>query len=346
MATWDRNWGCRVEINSTIRGWPVAVIQNEKIRVSILVGKGCDVIEFLYKPRDMDITPRTGRGLRTRDEVLGAPWSEYGSFLDNYEGGWQEIVPHGGGPGEHLGASFPQHGEAARLPWEVKIIQNNPDYVEILCSVRLSVMPFFIEKRFSIVGSDASLVLNSTITNDGAVDLPLMAGHHVAFGMPFIGPGSEIEMPEGTTYTAHPETVFDTGRRSNGASGFWPIMTSSSGEEIDMRVLPDKGTRSDLHYLKPPLGLYYINSNNRLIRAKVTWDLTSQPYLWFWQEFGAGETYPWWGMEYLVGLEPWSSAPGSGLEEAVKMGTAPIIKPMKSFSTSLKVSIEEQGEIK
>ena len=75
MEKWDRNWGCRVEIDGKSRGWEIAVIQNAKLRVSILVGKGCDVVEVLYKPTDLDLTPRTGRGLRRRDEAIAAPWS-------------------------------------------------------------------------------------------------------------------------------------------------------------------------------------------------------------------------------------------------------------------------------
>ena len=129
MATWDRNWGCRVDVDCTTRGWATAVLQNRALRVTVLVGKG-DVVEVLYKPLDLDLTPRTARGLRRRDEVLAAPWSELGSFLDQYEGGWQEILPHGGPPGMYLGASFPQHGESTRLPWGVAVIEDSPDRME------------------------------------------------------------------------------------------------------------------------------------------------------------------------------------------------------------------------
>jgi len=342
MEKWDRNWGCRVDVDATSRGWESAVLQNSKLRVTILIGKGCDVVEVLYKPRDMDITPRTGRGLRRRDEAVAAPWSEMGSFLDQYEGGWQEILPHGGQPGAFQGASFAQHGESSRLPWKVSIVEDSSERVEILCTSRLSIMPFYMEKRFSLSGNSATLTMSSMVKNEGAVELPVMAGHHLAYGAPFIGPGATIEMPQGTTYSAHAATVFETGRRSNGASGTWPKMTSDTGAEIDMSVLPPKGTKSDLHYIKPLEGWYAITSADESITAKVMWDNKSQPYLWFWQEFGAGRTYPWWGMEYLLGLEPWTSAPGSGLADAVDAGTAPHIKPGDSISTALSVHIDER----
>jgi galactose mutarotase-like enzyme len=344
VPTWDRNWGCRVDIDGTSRGWALAVLQNRSLRVSVLVGKGCDVVEVLYKPLDLDITPRTGRGLRRREEVLSAPWSEVGSFLDQYEGGWQEILPHGGPPGTHLGAAFPQHGESARIPWTVSVIEDLPDRVEILCTARLSIMPFHIEKRFSLSGSDSVLTMSSTVTNEAAVELSVMAGHHLAFGAPFIAPGSRIELPEGTSYSAHPESVFETGRRSDGTSGVWPNMTSSNGSPIDMREMPLWQTLSDLHYLKPAEGWYTLSTSDDSVRARVTWDLKTQPFLWFWQEFGAGKTYPWWGMEYLVGLEPWTSAPGTGLSDAVSSGTVPVLKSGESILTALSVQIEEGNQ--
>jgi galactose mutarotase-like enzyme len=345
MEKWDRNWGCRVEIDGKSRGWEIAVIQSAKLRVSILVGKGCDVVEVLYKPTDLDLTPRTGRGLRRRDEAIAAPWSEMGSFLDQYEGGWQEIIPHGGQPGDFQGARFAQHGESSRLPWTVCITENTPERVEILCTSRLSIMPFYIEKRFSLTNDDAILKMETTVKNEGAVELPLMAGHHLAFGSPFVGPGSIISMPEGTTYSAHEATVFETGRRSNGVSGTWPEMISDAGKQIDMRELPPSGTKSDLHYLKPPEGWYTISSKDSSIVAKVEWNLEAQPYLWFWQEFGGGKTYPWWGMEYLVGLEPWTSSPGTGLSDAVAASTAHLLRPGETFSNELSVQISE-GKMK
>ena len=317
------------------------MLQNRALRVTVLVGKGCDVVEVLYKPLDLDLTPRTARGLRRRDEVLAAPWSELGSFLDQYEGGWQEILPHGGPPGMYLGASFPQHGESTRLPWGVAVIEDSPDRVEILCTLRLAIMPFIVHKRFILTGSGASLSMTSTVTNEGAVELPLMCGHHLAFGAPFVGPGGRIELPEGTTFTAHPDSEFASGRRSDGASGTWPSMVDAAGSLIDMRELPPWQTPSDLHYLRPPEGWYTLTSPQHGIRAKVMWDLETQPFLWFWQQFGAGTTYPWWGTEYLVGLEPWTCAPGTGLADAAASGTVPIVGAGDSLSTALDVVIEE-----
>ncbi len=45
-------------------------------------------------------------------------------------------------------------------------------------------------------------------------------------------------------------------------------------------------------------------------------------YLWYWQMFSGGAGYPWWGRTYTIGLEPFTSYPNLGLEEAIRNGSA------------------------
>ena len=48
-------------------------------------------------------------------------------------------------------------------------------------------------------------------------------------------------------------------------------------------------------------------------------------------------------MEYLVGLEPWTSAPGTGLADAVAASTARVLRPGETFSNDLSVQISERN---
>jgi hypothetical protein len=60
------------------------------------------------------------------------------------------------------------------------------------------------------------------------------------------------------------------------------------------------------------------------------------PYLWFWQEFGASRFYPWYGRNYNVGLEPFSSHPTNGIEEAIENGSAlSVDTPMLRWAADL-----------
>jgi hypothetical protein len=51
------------------------------------------------------------------------------------------------------------------------------------------------------------------------------------------------------------------------------------------------------------------------------------PFVWYWQEFGGTTGYPWYGRNYNVGLEPFSSAPSLGLAEAAANGSALTLEP-------------------
>ncbi len=107
-----RNWGARLRTDATLRGWPAVVLENEFLRLTVLPGKGADIVEFLHKPTDTDFCHFTAAGLRTPREVRDRP------FLEQYEGGWQEVFPYGGAPGAYGGRQWDQHAEVSVLPWE------------------------------------------------------------------------------------------------------------------------------------------------------------------------------------------------------------------------------------
>ena len=125
----QRNWGPRVH-EIVWHGIPTVVMENELLRVSILAGKGTDIIELLYKPRDLDFAWLTPGGIRNPLAYLPSspdamPFSEY------YPGGWQEIFPHGGVPGESNGTTFGQHAEVYALPWDTELVRDDESGVSV-----------------------------------------------------------------------------------------------------------------------------------------------------------------------------------------------------------------------
>ena len=49
-----RNHGCRISDGWRYEGMQTLILENELLRVVVLVDKGSDIIEFRYKPRDLD----------------------------------------------------------------------------------------------------------------------------------------------------------------------------------------------------------------------------------------------------------------------------------------------------
>ena len=58
----QRNWGARLH-HVQQHGLEMIVLENEKLRVTIAVGRGADLVEFLYKPKDMDFVWLSANGV-------------------------------------------------------------------------------------------------------------------------------------------------------------------------------------------------------------------------------------------------------------------------------------------
>ena len=59
----ERNWGARVT-EFEYRGYSMVALENRFLRVVVAAGKGTDIVEFIYKPLDVDFMWRSYTGLR------------------------------------------------------------------------------------------------------------------------------------------------------------------------------------------------------------------------------------------------------------------------------------------
>lgn len=318
-----RNAGCRITENIFFGDIPAVVIENEALRVTILVGRGADVVECLYKREDLDLVWLTQWGIPTKQVPADYP-PNVDSFLVGYPGGWQSIFPNGGAPCSVNGIEFAQHDEVALLPWDHEIVRDHADGVEIRCTVLTRKTKFRVTKTFSLKAGSKSVSIKEEIENLSNQPQRAMWGFHISFGAPFLDETSIIELPNPVEVIPHPEPITSTGRRVANTERFtWPIAPSSDGGEVDFSKMPRKGTHSEMLYL---IGFdeawYRILSPSRKIAVRVSWDKKLLPYLWYWQEFGSSEEYPWFGKHYNIGLEPFSSFPTNGLSEAIENGSA------------------------
>jgi galactose mutarotase-like enzyme len=338
----QRNWGARV-LEYRVEGMRAVFLENEKLRLGVLADKGTDVFEFNYKPRDMDFAWLSAGGVRNPTSYLSTSPDPLATFLDYYPGGWQEVFPNGGAPSSYLGAQFGQHGEASNLPWDYEVIEDAEDVVAVRFSVRTQKTPFRLKKEMRLRSGEGELLVTETATNESKVSLRAMWGHHIALGRPFLEEGCRIRLPEGTTVVPHEEPIHPEGRRVKGGGRYeWPLAEGESGGVVDLSVLPEAGTLSEMLYLTDlSEGLYEVENPRKGLSLRVEWDVRCMPYLWFWQEYGASEFYPWYGGHYNVGLEPFSSYPTDGLREAAENGTALRFEPGEEKSFWMRVAVAE-----
>jgi hypothetical protein len=184
----QRNWGARVH-ETSYYGIDAVVLENAKLRVTVLAGKGTDVVEFNYKPLDLDFAPISPGGVRI-------PRTDQGdAFMDHYPGGWQEVLPNGGVPSRHAGASYGQHGEVSLVPWDHAIERDDQEGVTVAFEIALRTVPLRLTKRLSLDRATPELRIDETLANESDVEVDVMWGHHIAFGPPFLSDETRVDAP-------------------------------------------------------------------------------------------------------------------------------------------------------
>lgn len=335
-----RNWDARVH-RVQRQGLDTVVLENRALRVQVLAGRGADVVELNHKPDDMDFVSLRGEGIRAPEDVpAGDPAGGAGGFFDLYRGGWQEILPNGGAPSSHAGATYGQHGEVCLVPWDVEVVTDTPERVAVCCETLVGRTPLRLRKTFALDADTARLDVTEQLVNESGVEQRAMWGQHIGFGAPFLRPGCRIVLPEGVRVLPHPEPIEPSGRRVAGDREHrWPDAVAPDGTPVDLSLVPDRGAPSEMLYVTGfDVGRYDIVDPDGL-GLRVDWDAALLPYLWIWQELGATKDYPWFGDAYLVGLEPFSSYPTNGLAEAVANDTALRIGPGATLALSWSATV-------
>jgi hypothetical protein len=337
----QRNYGCRIRDGFTYYGMRMITLENELLRISILVDKGTEIFEILYKPVDMDFMWLTENGVQNPNSYLSTSDDPISAFIDYYSGGWQEVFPNGGSSSSYRGAQFGQHGEVAQMPWHYDIVEDTTERISVRFTVRTKKVPFSLSKTISLVSGVAALYIDEEVDNLSNHPQRYMWGQHIALGRPFLDENCSIHMPEGVRIITEDVSKNLSGRVKRGNEYEWPLAYNDLGEIVDLSQLPPKGTASEIVYLTGfgDNGWYSVVNKQKGLGMKVEWDARTLPYLWYWQEFGATTSYPWYGRHYNIGLEPFAGYPTYGIEEAICNDSAGSIGPLEQKKFHMQVNL-------
>lgn len=353
-----RNHGCRISDEWSYRGMRTLVLENELLRVTVLLDRGSDIVEFRYKPLDLDLLHFGQQGLRNPMQEIPSAYTD-SPYLDFFNGGWNEILPNGGSPVIYKGAALGQHGEISLLPWRCSLLEDTPDRVAARLWVRALRTPFLLEKTLSMEAGKAALFIDERLTNEGGESMPLMWGHHIAFGRPFLEEGAVIDTPARRFIVHPPMDGYEPRRFQPDTEDVWPHARAVDGTTGDASVVPPYGEdqTQEMGYITDfEEGWYAITNSARQVGFGIHFDPALFRYVWYWQQLGDGaEGYPWWGRTHVAALEPWTSFPTDGLLDAIGNGTALTLTPGQVIETQLcalayagsarVVGIDAQGNI-
>lgn len=333
-----RNFGCRLR-EFIYRGHRCVALENATLRVVIAADKGADIIEFLHKPRDIECLWHSRHGLRDDRHLHFSNPLPGGHFREYFPGGWYEMLPNGPQPCTHRGAEFGHHGEATLLPWDYRIVRDDPEGVGVIFSVRLGRIPLYLERAMYLEGETGTVRLEERVTNESGQAVEFLWGHHPTFGWPLVEPGARIFLPaEVVASTA--DTVPEGSRVAASARGAWPNLPAAASDgDIDLSTIPAADAHSHEFVRLDGFreGWFAIVNPARGVGFALRWDTATFPMAGLWQVWGGGPDYPWYGMPHLLALEPASDLPS--LAESVRRGTAITLAGGESRSTELEATV-------
>tara|TARA_Y100001934_G_C12327583_1_gene763384 strand:+ start:349 stop:1437 length:1089 start_codon:yes stop_codon:yes gene_type:complete len=346
----ERNYGCRVSDDWEYRGNKVAIIENELIRVVVLVDKGADIYSFVHKPSDTDYMWRSTWGVRDTTKFL--PTTGDNSWGDTYEGGWQSCAPTAGNKRkDYQGAPMGQHSEMSTMPWDSQILEDKPEKCSIKFSVRTYRTPFFMEKTLTLTKNSPFLDIDYKLTNESMGDSDCVWLEHIVFGDPFLSEKCRLDLPKAKIFNWSDITLkgLPDNRLSPQKEGEWPYAEGPNGK-VDMRKIPPKSAKlQDLamfHQLSE--GWYALTNTETRIGIGMLFPKDVFKYVWNWQVFGGGSGFPWYGRHYNEGLELCTSLPdGDTLPNSSEETSAVKLKSGESIIANLKaITYESKTGVK
>lgn len=309
-------------------------LENDRVAVTVLVGKGADIFELRWLPADVDVMWKPAWGTRDPARPLHTA-SSVVAWLDTYSGGWQVLFPSGGGPATYKGAELVFHGEASLDPWTLVTAEADDTSARIRVALRLVRSPFTIERTVTLPAGSPTLRIEETIVNHAGEPMDYMWGHHPAFGAPFLSGACRIETGA-RSIVADEAYAGPANPLVPGSRHAWPMADGPLGP-VDLSAVPAEGTpRSMLGYLGDFTEGWYAITNPELgFGVGLAWPREALPYAWMWQEMRASTGYPWYGNTYTLAIEPNTSIPGQGLEKVIAAGTQGTLEPGGRASLAL-----------
>lgn len=325
---------------ASYKGFETLYIDNGLLRIGILIEKGADIIEFIYKPKNIDFMWHPSQNCM---DYLKSTQID-NEFMRSYIGGWQEILPNGGAACSYKGIDYPFHGEISTVPWKYEIEEENEEKVSIRLIVETDPNPYRLEKLLTLKKNDSTLYIEEKLTNTGNEDKELMWGHHPAIGGPFLTETCRIVAPV-LEVKSHPTTIALKSLCKSNQYGTLQSFPGSNGLPVNLAYVGSKNlqTEDEVYFSKMEEGWYSIINPDLALGFSLQWDISIFPFIWYWSVFG-GLGDLWRGEAYLIALEPWTSFPDLGLSEVARYGTQFKLKSGETQKSKFKATIFNEPE--
>jgi hypothetical protein len=304
---------CRVTEVTRGRTMRALRIENDLLSATILLDKGADIYELVYKPCGVDVLWKTPWGLRDPARGAALSLSSEITWLEYYPGGWQLLFPNAGDECTYRGVPLTMHGEASLVAWDCRRVSQGAAYAEVQLETRLFRSPFRLWRVLRVEQGRAVLTIGEGIRNEAGEPMDYMWGHHPAFGAPFLSGACRIDT--GARRLLADDVFIGNDNPLQGGQWYaWPRTDTPAGP-VDLSRVPGRAEpRFLMGYLTDFQSGWYAITNPELgFGVGLSWSVDAFPYAWMWQEMHASAGFPFYKNCYTMAIEPNTSIPGQGL---------------------------------
>ena len=180
---------------------------------------------------------------------------------------------------------------------------------------RFASVPVEMHREMAVAGE--IVTVRERLRMSGTRPIKVMWGHHPTFGSDLLAGPFEIQ--SGARHVIV-DDGYDPPKNplKPGAVGRWPLVPGKTGP-FDLGR-PD-GRVAALVYLQdfasPWMSIRRLDDS---VAAALSWDSAVFPYAWLWYELGGNAEPPWNGKTRLIGMEPNTTWPATGLADADRRG--------------------------
>ena len=318
-------------------------MENELLRIVILPEKGADLIEFRYKPLDLDFFWHNPFSWPPAPPKWGQTLDERGPFFDTCHGGWQVSVPNGFFPTDYFGGRIGVHGDLTLRPWSFLPVEDEADRISLRMRCVGTHCPLEMARVLTLETGIGRLLWTETLRNLSPERIPVMRGHHPSFGGPLLE-GASFHCLARTIRTP-PNDRPELAELVPDRETRWPFVETRAGGSRDLRQIPG-GENSTEHVVMLKdfeEGYGCIFSPKLGIGIGLRWDEGIFPWAWSWQCRGGPRQYPLFGLAHVITIQP-STSPLRPLEDCVKTGQVLYLEPGGEQTTCLCAGPTEEPE--
>lgn len=332
----------RIDDSFSYKGIDAVFLENARVRLLVLPGKGGDVLEFRDKQTDVNVLWQADHDWRVPGDGE-IPVLDPNAAHDFYPGGWQLHLPLAGYTDDFDGTPYSLHGESALIPWDATVARDDEEVVTLRLETDLIRYPLSVVRELTLHADEPTLEIEETVANESDVAVPYVWQQHVALGPPLVGPDATLDIPAESGLTGEYAADHENNRLAGGESFEWPLAPSRDGGEVDLRMFPPRdATIDDIAYATDlRKGRYSVVNDS--IDLGFAFEFPTDPFecVWYWQPLGGAAYYPFWNRNYSVGIEPTTAYPADDLPEAQREnGTLKTLGPRESRSESFRATVD------